>query len=170
VGAVAVSRNNLGSITFRCELASLGSFAGVISPRGKEQTGAIRGGDFAAGHDSLASMKRRNSSTLPRPLQWQPLVSQPEWSVLAGALKKHPQALDDLRVVLTQLSPGVRVALIANLLSFLRSEERPTRAVWTALAVTGEDVRLCSAEALGRLHALAEDAPGASVRPLRRRD
>jgi hypothetical protein len=122
---------------------------------------------MAVGHDDVASMDPRNSSLPPRPLLWQPLVSPSEWSVLAGALEDHPEVLDDLRVVLTQLSPGVRVALVVNVLICLRSQERPARAVWTALAVTGQEVRLCSAEALGRLHALAEDAPGASVRPLR---
>jgi hypothetical protein len=79
----------------------------------------------------------------------------------------HPEVLDDLRIILAQLSPGVRGALVANLLISMRSEERPTRAVWTALAVTGQEVRLCSAAALGRLHALADDAPGGNVQPLR---
>ena len=112
-------------------------------------------------------MDRRNSSAPPRPVQWQPLVSRSEWSVLAGALMDHPEVLDDLRVVLTQLSPAVRVALVANVLVCLRSQEPPARAVWSALAVTGQEVRLCSATALGRLHALAEDAPGATLRRLR---
>ena len=103
----------------------------------------------------------------PRPLEWQPLVSARQWAILAHALKDHPEVLKDLRVVLTQLSPGVRRALIANLLSSLAAEERPTRAVWAALVVTGHEVKLCSADALGRLHALGDDGPVGSVRPLR---
>ena len=112
-------------------------------------------------------MHRRSTPALPRPLEWQPLVSARQWAILAHALKDHPDVLKDLRVVLTQLSPGVRRALIANLLSSLATEERPTRAVWAALAVTGHDVKLCSAAALGRLHALSDDAPVGPVRPLR---
>jgi len=115
-------------------------------------------------------MHRRSTPASPRPLEWQPLVSARQWAILADALKDHPEVLDDLRVVLTQLSPGVRTALLANLLISLAAEERPTRAVWTALAVTGHEVRLCSAAALGRLHALGDDAPGASVRPIRPTD
>jgi hypothetical protein len=115
-------------------------------------------------------MHRRNTPASARPLEWQPLVSPRQWALLAHALSDHPEVLDDLRVVLTQLSPGVRNALIANLLVSLGSEERPPRAVWLALAVTGQEVKLCSAVALGRLHALGADAPGASVRPIRPTD
>ena len=112
-------------------------------------------------------MHRRSTPASPRPLEWQPLVSARQWAILAHALKDHPEALEDLRIVLTQLSPGVRRALIANLLSSLAAEEPPTRAVWAALAVTGHEVKLCSAAALGRLHALGDDSPSASVRPIR---
>lgn len=116
-------------------------------------------------------MYRRSTPASPRPLKWQPLVSARHWTILSYALRDHPEVLEDLRVVLTQLSPGVRGALVANLLISLASEERPTRAVWTALAMTGHEVKLCSAAALGRLHALADDAsPGGSVRPLRMED
>ena len=115
-------------------------------------------------------MHRRNTPASARPLQWQPLVSPRQWAILAHALSDHPEVLEDLRVVLTQLSPGVRSTLMANLLISLASEERPTHAVWTALAVTGHEVKLCSAAALGRLHALADDAPGARVRPIRPTD
>lgn len=75
--------------------------------------------------------------------------------------------LDDLHIVLTQLSPGVRSALVANLMIGLKSEARPARAVWMALAITGDEVKLCSAVALGRLHALADDSPGGTVHTLR---
>ena len=115
-------------------------------------------------------MHRRSTPVSPRPLEWQPLVSARHWAILAHALKDHPEVLEDLRVVLTQLSPRVRSALIANLLISLAAEVRPTHAVWTALAVTGHEVKLCSAAALGRLHALADDAPGARVRPIRPTD
>jgi hypothetical protein len=102
-----------------------------------------------------------------RPLQWQPLVSPRQWAILAQALGDRSEILDDLRVVLTQLSPGVRSALIANLLDALASNARPTHAVWSALAITGHEVKLCSAAALGRLHALGDDAPVGPVMPLR---
>ena len=115
-------------------------------------------------------MHRRNTPASPRPLQWQPLVSARQWAILSDALRDHPEVLEDLRVVLTQLSPGVRSALVANLLISLASEERPTRAVWSALAVTGQEVKMCSAAALGRLHALGDDAPRARVRPIRPTD
>ena len=61
-------------------------------------------------------MHRRDSSASARPLEWQPLVSARHWAILAHALKDHQAVLEDLRVVLTQLSPGVRSALVANLL------------------------------------------------------
>lgn len=115
-------------------------------------------------------MRRRHTPASARPLQWQPLVSARQWAILAHALGDHPEVLEDLRVVLTQLSPGVRRTLMANLLISLASEEHPARAVWTALAVTGHEVKLCSAAALGRLHALADAAPGAKVRPIRPTD
>ena len=59
-------------------------------------------------------MHRRSTPASPRPLQWQPLVSTRQWAILADALGDHQEVFDDLRVVLTQLSPGVRSALIAN--------------------------------------------------------
>jgi hypothetical protein len=111
-------------------------------------------------------MHRRSTPASPRPLEWQPLVTACQWAILAEELKDHSEVLDDLRVVLIQLSPGVRSALMANLLSALAAEERPTHAVWLALAITGHEVKLCSAAALGRLDALGDDAPGASVRPI----
>lgn len=67
-----------------------------------------------------------------------------------------------------QLSPGVRTALLANLMDALASDASPARAVWRALAITGHEVKLCSAAALGRLHALGDDAPVGRVKPLRR--
>ena len=112
-------------------------------------------------------MVRRNTAASARPLAWQPLVSARQWAILAHALGDHPEVLDDLRVVLSELSPGVRSALVANLLISLGSDEGPSRAVWTALAVTGHEISLCSAAALGRLHALGADAPRASVKPIR---
>ena len=112
-------------------------------------------------------MDRRHRSIPARPLQWQPLVSPRQWAILAHALSDSPEILDDLRVVLTQLSPRVRSALVANLMEALASNARPTRAVWSALAITGHEVKLCSAAALGRLHALGDDAPVEPVRPLR---
>ena len=112
-------------------------------------------------------MDRRHRSIPARPLQWQPLVSPRQWAILAHALSDRPEILDDLRVVLTQLSPGVRRALVANIMGALATGARPTRAVWSALAITGHEVKLCSAAALGRLHALGDDAPVGPVRPLR---
>ena len=112
-------------------------------------------------------MDRRQDSVPERPLEWQPLVSPRQWAILANALADCPEVLADLRTVLTQLSPGVRSALVANVTTALESEARPTRAVWMALAITGDEVKLCSAVALGRLHALAYDAPGGAVHALR---
>ena len=106
-------------------------------------------------------------SIMARPLQWQPLVSPRQWAILEHALSDSPEVLDDLRVVLTQLSPRVRGALIANLMAALASGTRPAGAVWSALAITGHEVKLCSAAALGRLHALGDDVPVEPVRPLR---
>ena len=131
---------------------------------------ALAGGDQSLGCDNTASMDRRHRPIPVRPLQWQPLVSPRQWAILAHALSDRPEILDDLRVVLTQLSPGVRSALVANLMEALESEARPTRAVWSALAITGHEVKLCSAAALGRLHALSDDAPSAGVRPIRPTD
>ena len=68
------------------------------------------------------------------------------------------EVLDDLRVVLTQFSPGVRSALMANLLSS-GGRSTPDACRLERLAITGHEVKLCSAAALGRLHALADDAP-----------
>ena len=112
-------------------------------------------------------MDRVQESVPKRPPDWQPLVSPRQWAILARALADCPEVLDDLRTVLRQLSPGVRSALVANLMISLKSEAAPSRAVWLALAITGDEVRLCSAVALGRLHALADDAPGGPLRALR---
>lgn len=113
-------------------------------------------------------MAGRHRSTPPRPLQWQPLVSPRQWAILAQALSDRPEVLEDLRVVLTQLSPGVRSALVANVIGALGSDAHPTHAIWCALAITGHEVKLCSAAALGRLHALGDDAPVGRVKRLRR--
>jgi hypothetical protein len=129
---------------------------------------ALAGGDQPLGCDSIASMDRRHRPIPARPLQWQPLVSPRQWAILVQALGDHPEILDDLRVVLTQLSPGVRSALVANLMGALASDARPRLAVWSALAITGHEVKLCSAAALGRLHALGEDGPVGPVMRLRR--
>ena len=112
-------------------------------------------------------MDSRHHPVASRPTTWQPLVSPREWAILAHALRDWPEALNDLRVVLAQLSPGVRTTLVDNLMEALASDARPTRAVWSALAITGHEVKLCSAAALGRLHALGGDAPVGPVRPLR---
>jgi hypothetical protein len=132
---------------------------------------AFGGGERGARDDGELSMARRDSLPSAPPAAWRPLVSRAQWTILARALEGFPEVLDDLRVVLTQLSPGVRSALLTNLFSTLKAEEHPTRAVWVALAITGHEVKLCSAAALGRLHALADDvSPGGSVRPLRAED
>ena len=115
-------------------------------------------------------MDRRQDSVLERPPEWQPLVSPRQWAIVANALVDCPDVLDDLHIVLRQLSPGVRGTMIANLVMALESGARPARAVWMALAITGDEVKLCSAVALGRLHVLADDAPGAAVRALRPKD
>jgi len=112
-------------------------------------------------------MDRRQASVPERPREWQPLISPRHWAILANAFADCPEVLDDLHTVLTQLSPGVRATMIANLLTALESGARPTRAVWMAVAITGDEVKLCSAVALGRLHALADDAPDGVVHPLR---
>ncbi|MGI8729302.1 MAG: hypothetical protein ACR2LK_04830 [Solirubrobacteraceae bacterium] len=111
-------------------------------------------------------MDRVQESVPKRPPDWQPLVSPREWAILAHALADCQEVLDDLHIVLTQLSPGVRRTLVANLVTALQSGARPRRAVWTALAITGGEVRLCSAVALGRLHALADDSPAGTVHTL----
>ena len=111
-------------------------------------------------------MDRRQVSAPERPREWQPLVSPRQWAIFANALAENPEVLADLRTVLAQLSPRVRSALVTNVTTALESEARPTYAVWMALAITGEEVRLCSAAMLGRLHALADDVPGGVVHPL----
>jgi len=83
--------------------------------------------------------------------------------ILAHALRDAPEVLSDLRVVLAQLSPGVREALLGNLMEGLASGVRPARAVWMALAVTGHEVKLCSAVALGRLHAHGDEPPAGTL-------
>jgi len=112
-------------------------------------------------------MDRRQDSVPERPQKWQPLVSPRQWRILAHTLADCPEVLDDLHTVLMQLSPGVRGALVANVTMALESEARPTHAVWMALAITGDEVKLCSAVALGRLHSLADDAPGGAMHALR---
>ena len=112
-------------------------------------------------------MDRRQGSFPARPLEWQPLVSPREWAIFANALADYPEVLADLRTVLTQLSPGVRSVLVSNVTTALESEARPTYAVWMAVAITGDELKLCSAATLGRLHALADDAPDGVVHPLR---
>jgi hypothetical protein len=73
-------------------------------------------------------MDRRHRPIPVRPLPWQPLVSPRQWAILEHALSDRPEILDDLRVVLTQLSPGVRSALVANLMEALASDARPAHA------------------------------------------
>ncbi len=85
---------------------------------------------------------RRN---IVRPPQWQPLVSARQWLILTHTLRDAPELLGDLRVVLGELSPGVRRALLAHLMQTLASGASPVRAVWTALAITGHEVKLRSA-------------------------
>ena len=115
-------------------------------------------------------MDRRQDLLPKRPLQWQPLVSPRQWAILANALADCPEVLDDLHIVLTQVSPGVRGTLVANVTTALKSEARPPHAIWIALAITGDEIKLCSAAALGRLHTLADDAPGGAVHALRPKD
>lgn len=112
-------------------------------------------------------MDRSEHSVPARPPAWQPFVSPRQWTILAHALGDSPEVLDDLSIVLTQLSPGVRSSLLANLMDALASGTRPRHAVWRALAITGHEVKLCSAVALGRRHSLGDDAPGGVVRSLR---
>ena len=82
-----------------------------------------------------------------RPPEWEPLVSARQWVLLAHALRDVPETLADLRVVLGELSPGVRCALLAHLMQALASGGSPARAVWTSLAMTGHEVKLRSAVA-----------------------
>jgi len=112
-------------------------------------------------------MDRRHGSRPALPREWQPLVSSRQWAGLADAYLDTPEVLDDLRIVLSELSPRGRGVLIDNLMDVLASETRPTRALWDALALTGHELKLCSAEKLGRLHALADDVPDGVVHPLR---
>lgn len=101
-------------------------------------------------------MGQRYRPTSLRPPEWQPLVSSRQWMILADAIGGQPRVLDDLRVVLSQLSPRVREALLGNLVLALAWEASPSRAVWTALLTTGHELRLSSAEALGRWDRLEE--------------
>ncbi len=107
-------------------------------------------------------MQRRAIPGPARPDVWRPLVTRRQWAILAHAFRDASAVLGDLRVVLAELSPGVRAALLGNLMDALASGVRPGRAIWMALAVTGHEARLCSADALGRLHALG-DEPGGTV-------
>jgi len=131
--------------------------------------GRSAGGDRDAGDDGGTSMDRRDNLVPAQPLEWQPLVSRRERAIFAGGYSLHREVLEDLRVVLTQPSPRVRSALVANLLTTLTSEERPTRAVWAALAITGNEVKLCSAAALGRLRSDLTPAVGAGDEVVRLR-
>lgn len=67
-------------------------------------------------------------------------------------------------MAVAQFSPGLRSALVA--MEALAPDACPTGAVCSALANTEHEVKVCSAAALGRLHALGDDAPGGLVRPL----
>jgi hypothetical protein len=107
------------------------------------------------------------ASSVSRPPEWKPLVSPRQWVILAHAFRQAPEVLGDLRVVLEQLSPRVRQALLGNLIEALASDVRPGRAVWMALAVTGRELMQCSAAALGRLHAAGDQLPVAEVAHLR---
>jgi hypothetical protein len=111
---------------------------------------------------------RHDSPPVRPPPEWQPLVSSRQWARLARALGQAPEVLDDLRVVLAQLSPAVRNALLDNLTDRLAAGTRPALAVWEALATTGHEARLRSAALLGRLHALGDDAPDGDVQSLPR--
>lgn len=122
----------------------------------------VAGGQPRTSDDKCASMDLRYPVGSPRPPEWRPLVSPRHWAILVDGLGGHPEVLDDLHVALSQLSPGVRGRLLANLTTAVP----PQRAVWTALAATGQDARLHSAVALGRLDALGKDAPVGMVMPL----
>jgi hypothetical protein len=98
-----------------------------------------------------------------RPCEWEPLVSTRQWAILAHTLRDAPEILGDLRVVLAQLSPAVRCALLAHLMQSLASGMSPASAVWRSLVITGHEVKLRSAAALGRRDALADQAPSATV-------
>src|SRR4051812_46948337 len=115
-------------------------------------------------------MHRHHRSAPDVPPEWQPLVSARQWASIAHPFRHVPELLDGLRVVAAQLSPGVRTALIDNVVDALASGVRPARAVWIGLANTGHEVKLCSAEALGRLHSLGDDAPDAVVKSLRHKE
>lgn len=99
----------------------------------------------ASTRDDMVPMSPHASRISPRPQEWEPLVSAPQWVILAHALRDAPATLGDLRVVLGELSPGVRRALLAHLMQTLASGGSPVRAVWTALAITGHEVTLRSA-------------------------
>ncbi len=136
----------------------------------EHQPPRVAGGDRAPADDNQASMDGDECSGPPRPPEWQPLVSTRHWTILAHALTDCPKLLDDLRVVLAQLSPSVRSVLMHNVIQALRADEAPARAIWRALAVTGDEIKLCSAAALGRLHALGDDAPLGVLRRIRPED
>ena len=100
----------------------------------------------ASTRDGMVPMSHHARRISPRPQEWKPLVSAPQWVILAHALRDAPATLGDLRVVLGELSPGVRRALLAHLMQTLASgASPPVRAVWTALAITGHEVKLRSA-------------------------
>ena len=69
-------------------------------------------------------MDRRYGSVPVRPLRGSRL-SHHASGRSSRALSDRPEVLDDLRGVLTQLSPGVRSALVANLTEALASEGAP---------------------------------------------
>ena len=111
-------------------------------------------------------MEDRLSSVAARPSRWQPLVTPGQWRILAHSFRDAPEVLNDLQVVLGEISPGTRRALLENLMATLQSEDRPIVALWTALGLTGQDAKMRSAAALGRLHALGDDAPDGTVTQL----
>jgi hypothetical protein len=100
-----------------------------------------------------------------RPPAWEPLVSARQWLILSHTLRDD-QVLADLHVVLGELSPGVRRALLAHLMETLASGVSPVRAVWISLAITGHDVKLRSARA--RAHQDVHPNHAATVHALRR--
>ena len=101
-----------------------------------------------------------------RPVEWQRLVSARQLTSIVSALSEDPQLIDALRGVLMQLSPRLGRSLLANLDVTPRSEDHATHAAWTALAITGHEVKLCSAEALGSRHVLGDDPPGGELASL----
>lgn len=111
-------------------------------------------------------MTSRPRSIPARPSGWRPLVSAREWAILARGFADTPELLGDLHVVLAQLSPGVRAALLGNLVQALADDTGPSHALWMSLAITGHELRLCSAIKLGQLHVRDDAAHHGTVSPL----